>query len=277
MKKPFSKLFNLKQQTNDQEEVTYIAIEKIVPNRYQPRVHFDKSKISELADSIKEHGLLQPIVVRPIEEDMFEIIAGERRFRASKMNDATKVQCIIKDLDDQETAAIALIENIQRENLSAIEEAKAYLSLMSLSQITQKELALSLGKSQSFVANKVRLLKLSTPVIQALNEFKISERHARAMISLSEPLQIQYLNEVITEGLTVKQLEQRINVSHETKNDTIDDEERTQNDKNKITSKDVVSKIERSVLKYEDQGVQIEKSSIEHPEYTEVTYKIYHS
>mgnify|MGYP002719605697 FL=1 len=277
MKKPFSKLFNLKQQTNDQEEVTYIAIEKIVPNRYQPRVHFDKSKISELADSIKEHGLLQPIVVRPIEEDMFEIIAGERRFRASKMNDTSKVQCIIKDLDDQETAAIALIENIQRENLSAIEEAKAYLSLMSLSQITQKELALSLGKSQSFVANKVRLLKLSTPVIQALNEFKISERHARAMISLSEPLQIQYLNEVITEGLTVKQLEQRINVSHETKNDTIDDEERTQNDKNKITSKDVVSKIERSVLKYEDQGVQIEKSSIEHPEYTEVTYKIYHS
>ena len=277
MKKPFSKLFNLKQQTNDQEEVTYIAIEKIVPNRYQPRVHFDKSKISELADSIKEHGLLQPIVVRPIEEDMFEIIAGERRFRASKMNDTSKVQCIIKDLDDQETAAIALIENIQRENLSAIEEAKAYLSLMSLSQITQKELALSLGKSQSFVANKVRLLKLSTPVIQALNEFKISERHARAMISLSEPLQIQYLNEVITEGLTVKQLEQRINVSHETKNDTIDDEERTQNDKNKITSKDVVSKIERSVQKYEDQGVQIEKSSIEHPEYTEVTYKIYHS
>ena len=277
MKKPFSKLFNLKQQTNDQEEVTYIAIEKIVPNRYQPRVHFDKSKISELADSIKEHGLLQPIVVRPIEEDMFEIIAGERRFRASKMNDTSKVQCIIKDLDDQETAAIALIENIQRENLSAIEEAKAYLSLMSLSQITQKELALSLGKSQSFVANKVRLLKLSTPVIQALNEFKISERHARAMISLSEPLQIQYLNEVIAEGLTVKQLEQRINVSHETKNDTIDDEERTQNDKNKITSKDVVSKIERSVLKYEDQGVQIEKSSIEHPEYTEVTYKIYHS
>ena len=277
MKKPFSKLFNLKQQTNDQEEVTYIAIEKIVPNRYQPRVHFDKSKISELADSIKEHGLLQPIVVRPIEEDMFEIIAGERRFRASKMNDTSKVQCIIKDLDDQETAAIALIENIQRENLSAIEEAKAYLSLMSLSQITQKELALSLGKSQSFVANKVRLLKLSTPVIQALNEFKISERHARAMISLSEPLQIQYLNEVIAEGLTVKQLEQRINVSHETKNDTIDDEERTQNDKNKITSKDVVSKIERSVQKYEDQGVQIEKSSIEHPEYTEVTYKIYHS
>ena len=277
MKKPFSKLFNLKQQTNDQEEVTYIAIEKIVPNRYQPRVHFDKSKISELADSIKEHGLLQPIVVRPIEEDMFEIIAGERRFRASKMNDTSKVQCIIKDLDDQETAAIALIENIQRENLSAIEEAKAYLSLMSLSQITQKELALSLGKSQSFVANKVRLLKLSTPVIQALNEFKISERHARAMISLSEPLQIQYLNEVIAEGLTVKQLEQRINVSHETKNATIDDEERTQNDKNKITSKDVVSKIERSVQKYEDQGVQIEKSSIEHPEYTEVTYKIYHS
>ena len=149
-----------------------VSTERIVPNRYQPRKVFDESKIKELAQSIKEHGLLQPIVVRPIEEGMYEIIAGERRFRAMKYNDLPETEVIIKPLNDKETAAVALIENIQRENLSAIEEAEAYKKLLDLEDITQHDLAVSMGKSQSFIANKLRLLKLSEPIIISLQKVK---------------------------------------------------------------------------------------------------------
>ena len=133
MKKPFSKLFGLKNKDDivgyieeDHNSVESIHTERIVPNRYQPRQVFEPNKIKELAESIDEHGLLQPIVVRPIEEDMFEIIAGERRFRALQSLNKTYADVIIRDLGDEETAVVALIENIQRENLSVVEEAEAY-------------------------------------------------------------------------------------------------------------------------------------------------------
>ena len=162
MKKPFSKLFGLKNkedivdyiEENRHSSVESIQIERIVPNRYQPRQVFDSSKITELAESIEEHGLLQPIVVRPIEENMYEIIAGERRFRALQSLHQSKADVIIRHMNDEETAVVALIENIQRENLSAREEAEAYKKLLEIGQTTQSELAQSLGKSQSFIANK---------------------------------------------------------------------------------------------------------------------------
>ncbi len=139
MKKPFSRLFGLIDKSEDQQEnvsLQHLPMENIVPNRYQPRTAFDRERIRELADSIAEHGLLQPITVRPIEEGMFEIIAGERRFRALKMLNREEAEVIVKYLTDTESAAIALIENIQRENLSSIEEAKAYKKLLKMDGIT---------------------------------------------------------------------------------------------------------------------------------------------
>ena len=218
MKKPFSKLFGLKNKDDiigyTEEErnnnVESIHIERIVPNRYQPRQVFEPSKIHELAESIKEHGLLQPIVVRPIEEDMFEIIAGERRFRALQSLSKTHADVIIRYLDDEETAVVALIENIQRENLSVVEEAEAYKKLLEIGDTTQSELAKSVGKSQSFIANKLRLLKLAPKVLERLRESKITERHARAMLSLSEEDQEILVETVISQKLNVKQTEARV-------------------------------------------------------------------
>ena len=218
MKKPFSKLFGLKNkddivgyiEEDYNNSVESIHTERIVPNRYQPRQVFEPNKIKELAESIEEHGLLQPIVVRPIEEDMFEIIAGERRFRALQSLSKTHADVIIRYLDDEETAVVALIENIQRENLSVVEEAEAYKKLLEIGDTTQSELAKSVGKSQSFIANKLRLLKLAPKVLERLRESKITERHARAMLSLSEEDQEILVETVISQKLNVKQTEARV-------------------------------------------------------------------
>ena len=191
--KPFSKLFGLKNkddivgyiEEDRNSSVESIQIERIVPNRYQPRQVFDSSKITELAESIDEHGLLQPIVVRPIEENMYEIIAGERRFRALQSLHKSQADVIIRHMNDEETAVVALIENIQRENLSAV-EAEAYKKLLEIGGTTQSELAKSLGKVKVLSQNKLRLLKLAPKVINRLREGKITERHARAVLSLKE-------------------------------------------------------------------------------------------
>lgn len=216
MKKPFSKLFGLKDKEEDVElhrqngNVVTVPVERIVPNRYQPRQIFDEEKIKELAESIRSYGLLQPIVVRPIEEDMYEIIAGERRFRALKFNGTAETEVIVKQMNDKETAAIALIENIQRENLSAVEEAEAYKKLLDLDGITQQDLASSLGKSQSFIANKLRLLRLSQKILDALSKQQITERHARALLALDEQGQTKMLDIIKSQNLNVKQTEERV-------------------------------------------------------------------
>ncbi|MBC9873884.1 nucleoid occlusion protein [Macrococcoides bohemicum] len=216
MKKPFSKLFGLKDKEEDVEihrqngNVVTVPVERIVPNRYQPRQIFDEEKIKELAESIRSYGLLQPIVVRPIEEGMYEIIAGERRFRALKFNSTAETEVIVKQMNDKETAAIALIENIQRENLSAVEEAEAYKKLLDLDGITQQDLATSLGKSQSFIANKLRLLRLSQPILDALGKQQITERHARALLALDEVGQKKMLDIIKSQNLNVKQTEERV-------------------------------------------------------------------
>lgn len=216
MKKPFSKLFGLKDKEEDVEvqrqngNVVTVPVERIVPNRYQPRQIFDEEKIKELAESIRSYGLLQPMVVRPIEEGMYEIIAGERRFRALKFNGTAETEVIVKQMNDKETAAIALIENIQRENLSAVEEAEAYKKLLDLDGITQQDLATSLGKSQSFIANKLRLLRLSQPILDALSKQQITERHARALLALDEVGQKKMLDIIKSQNLNVKQTEERV-------------------------------------------------------------------
>ncbi len=168
------------------EEVVKIAIDKIIPNRFQPRTVFDEEKIEELARTIHTHGVIQPIVVRRFDDDQYEIIAGERRYRAMKKLNWTEVPAIVRNLSDKETASIALIENLQREELTAIEEAMAYQQLIELHSLTQEALAQRLGKGQSTIANKIRLLKLPQIVQEAILKREISERHARALISIKD-------------------------------------------------------------------------------------------
>ena len=183
-----------------------IDINKIEANENQPRKVFDDDKIEELSLSIKENGLIQPIIVRKYKRN-YQIIAGERRFRACKLAGLKTVPCVIKDIDDKQVDTFAIIENIQREDLSPIEEANAYKMLMDNYQMNQTELASKVGKKQSTVANKLRLLKLSDDVKFALKAKQITERHARAMLSLDKEEQHTVLQEVLKKSLNVKQTE----------------------------------------------------------------------
>jgi len=196
-------------QKND--TVEEIPLTRLHPNRYQPRQVFEPAKIEELAMTISEHGLLQPIVVRKAEEDLYEIIAGERRFRAAKSLGWSVIPAIVREMDDDTTAALALIENLQREQLSPIEEAEAYDRLLAMRGLTQEALAKNLGKSQSTIANKLRLLKLPIDVKQSLRDRRISERHARALLPLKdETLQVQVLLEILDQDFNVKETEERV-------------------------------------------------------------------
>lgn len=209
MKEHISKLFGLADKPAT-DEVKQLPLEQIVPSPFQPRTIFDEERIDELCQTIKTHGVIQPIVVR-VRDSVFEIIAGERRFRAVKKLGLETIPAIIREFNDSQAASIALIENLQREGLTSIEEAMAYQQLIELHQLTQESLAQRLGKSQSTIANKIRLLHLCEPVKQALLERKITERHARALLSLdTEELQVKVLQEIISKELNVKQTEARV-------------------------------------------------------------------
>lgn len=187
------------------KEISYIKINDIIPNRFQPRLTFDESELNELVSSIKQHGIIQPLVLRKI-GDKYEIIAGERRFKAAVKAGLMEVPAIVTVLNDKESAEIAVVENIQRKSLSAIEEAKSYKKLLDLGQLTQEQLAIRMGKSQSNVANKLRLLNLDNEVQNALLLNKISERHARSLLQLRDlNKQREILNKIVNERLTVKQ------------------------------------------------------------------------
>ncbi|GAW98188.1 nucleoid occlusion protein [Secundilactobacillus mixtipabuli] len=200
------------QQNNEsiKQKVVMVPIDAIVPNRFQPRHVFNKRSIDELAQTISDHGLLQPIVLREYEPHQYEIIAGERRFRAVKTLNWREVPAIIQSLSDDETASLALIENLQREGLTPIEEAQAYQSLMKLNKLTQSQLAENVGKSQSFIANKLRLLKLSAPVQDAIMNEEISERHGRALLAVTPKQQVQLLKRIVSDHLTVRDAERLI-------------------------------------------------------------------
>ncbi len=187
-----------------------IPIEKIEVNPYQPRKSFDEEKLMELAQSIRENGLIQPIVVRQANSH-YEIIAGERRYRAMQLVGHTEVPCIVTSASDKESASLALIENIQREDLNPVEEAFAYKEILTIQKITQKELADRIGKSQSFVANKIRLLDLSDKVLSTLSTGDITERHARALIGVNDYKQEKILDQVLRQKLNVKQTEALVN------------------------------------------------------------------
>ena len=195
---------------NTESQVLNVPIEDIIPNRFQPRLNFDENGLKELAASIKEHGIIQPLVLRRL-GDKYEIIAGERRYKASKLAGLTSVPAIISALDDQKSAEVAIVENVQRRDLSSIEEAKSYKALLDKGYLTQEELAKKMGLSQSAISNKLRLLSLSENVQKALMENKISERHARSLLQIDDlEEQEKWLETIITERLTVRELDKRL-------------------------------------------------------------------
>ena len=170
---------------NIENKVVYLRLDDILPNRFQPRENFDEADLEELANSIKEHGVIQPIIVRQV-GDKYELIAGERRTKASALAGLTTIPAIIRNMDDKESAKISLLENLQRKNLSAIEEARTYKRIKELDNMTQEELAKTLGKSQPAIANKLRLLSLPEEVQDALIKNQISERHARSLLNIKD-------------------------------------------------------------------------------------------
>ncbi|AIE61694.1 nucleoid occlusion protein [Bacillus methanolicus] len=285
MKRSFSRFFGLGEkdqqddieipaeqaETDHTEEIKKIPIEDIVPNRFQPRTVFDDEKIEELARTIHTHGIIQPIVVREFGNNQFEIIAGERRWRAMKKLGWDEVPAIIKNLNDTETASMALIENLQREELSPIEEAIAYGKLLELHNLTQEALAQRLGKGQSTVANKLRLLKLPNEVQEALLNKIITERHARSLIPLKDPeKQVKLLQEIIEKNLNVKQTEERVAKM-------LEQTEKKPQPKRKVFSKDMriaVNTIRQSLSMVSESGITLDSEEEEFEDYYQFTIRI---
>ncbi|WP_077625201.1 nucleoid occlusion protein [Sediminibacillus massiliensis] len=277
---PFSRIFGLGDKSDSEvqeeyhpDEVIQLPVKQIEPNRYQPRSIFSQEKIEELAQTIHTHGMIQPIVVRKIEqqEDSYELIAGERRWRAVQYLEWEKVPAIIREMSDTETASVALIENLQREELTVIEEARAYERLLELHGLTQEALAQRLGKSQSTIANKMRLLKLPEKVQVALLEKKITERHARALIVLKESeKQEKILEEIIEKSLNVKQTEERIAK-------LFDDKPKNKKPRLKGVNKDMriaMNTIRQSLNMVSDTGINLETDEEDYEDYYQITIKI---
>ncbi|TFB21108.1 nucleoid occlusion protein [Filobacillus milosensis] len=276
-----SKLFGKNEQKNESNESQYsnevveLQVEKIQPNQYQPRTIFDDSKIEELAQTIRTHGIIQPIVVRKLEDGSgYELIAGERRWRAVQMLEWETIPSIVKEMTDTQTASVALIENLQREELTVIEEAIAYDQLLQIHGLTQEALAQRLGKSQSTIANKLRLLKLPSVVQQAILNKQITERHARALISLKDPeKQEQVLSLIIEKQLNVKQTEEQI----EQILNPDEDKKKKKKPQIKGVNKDVriaLNTIRQSLSMVQDTGMNIESEEKDSDDFYEITIKI---
>ena len=209
---------------NLEQNILQVPIDEIIPNRFQPRLNFDDRGLEELASSIKQHGIIQPLVLRRV-NDKYEIIAGERRYKAATMAGLSKVPAVIADVDDNKSAEVAIVENVQRRDLSAIEEARSYKNLLDKGYLTQAELAKKMGLSQSAIANKLRLLNLDEEVQQALIENKISERHARSLLVLpTHEEQRKWLKRIINERMTVRELDNELKKLNEEANKEEEDE-----------------------------------------------------
>ena len=194
----------------EKDEVIQLYLDDIIPNRFQPREVFDERALKELAISIKEHGVIQPIIVRSV-NGKYEIIAGERRYKASALAGLTKIPAIVRELDDKESSKVALLENLQRKNLNPIEEARTYQKILEIDQMTQEELAKTMGKSQSSIANKIRLLSLPDEIQNSLLKEEISERHARSLLNVpTQEDQKALLNKIKETKMSVRALEEEI-------------------------------------------------------------------
>lgn len=193
--------------STDTKEAVEVRLSEIEPNRDQPRKHFDETALAELSESIKRHGLIQPLLVRPLTGGGYQIVAGERRWRASRMAGLSSVPVVIRELSDKETMEIALIENLQREDLNPVEEAKGYKQLMDTYGFTQEQVAVSVNKSRPAVANSLRLLNLNDSELEALEKGEISGGHARALLSIEDKEQRSIALNMSRNGCSVRELE----------------------------------------------------------------------
>ncbi|NLU11158.1 MAG: nucleoid occlusion protein [Tepidanaerobacter acetatoxydans] len=254
--------------------VVNIPLEEIQPNIYQPRKDFNDESLDELTNSIKSYGVLQPIVVRRNGRGGYEIIAGERRWRACQKAGLKEIPAIVKDAKDADTAILALMENIQREDLNFLEEAEGYRQLIQECGVTQEQLAMKLGKSQSTIANKMRILKLSPEIINIISQEKLTERHARALLKLPDKeLQMQVLNQVVSKGLSVRQTEELIEQTIE----KISDDKKNKSKSFKIAIKDVrifVNSVRKLVKAIKETGVKAEYKEVDKGEYIELMVQI---
>lgn len=192
----------------DDGAVTTLKISEIEPNKNQPRTAFDDEALRELADSIREHGIIQPLVVRPVEGGVYQIVAGERRWRASRMVGLSEIPVVIRELDDNQTLELAIIENLQREDLNVIELAGGYKSLIDEYGMTQEQVSKRVGKSRPDVANTIRLLSLPESVIQHIRSGKISKGHAKALLSLEDKKVIEdTARKIVLEQMLVRDIE----------------------------------------------------------------------
>jgi ParB family chromosome partitioning protein len=204
---------------DDASKTVTLRISEIEPNRAQPRKQFDEEALAELSESIAQHGVLQPLLVRPMTDGSYQLVAGERRWRASRMAGLTEVPVVIREMTDQQASELALIENLQREDLNAMEEALGYKTLMESYGLTQEETAKAVNKSRPAVANALRLLNLPQPISEMVAGGKISAGHARAILSFSsEQEQMEAAQAVIKSGLSVRDIEKRAKSAHKAKN-----------------------------------------------------------
>ena len=229
----------------DQSRVEEIFIDQIEANPFQPRSEFDEEALNELANSIQEKGLIQPITVRKVKAEKYQIVAGERRWRASKLIGLKKIPAVIRKFNDQEMLEIALIENIQREDLNPIEEAKAYKEMLNNFDITQAELAKQVGKSRSNVSNMVRLLKLADKVKNHLQQGAISIGHARALLALEKKeTQVAACENIIIQDLTVRETEKYVD---KLKNPLKDQKEKKEKKELNSDWKQAAAKLEKNL------------------------------
>lgn len=257
------------------KNITYVSIDSVRPNPYQPRKQFNKISMEELCESIKQYGVIQPISVRRLSTNMYELVAGERRLRASTMAGLKEIPAIIIDINDNDSAVIALIENLQREDLSYMEEAEGYNNLINDHGFTQEELAQKIGKSQSTIANKIRLLKLPPLVKKMLSDNNLTERHARALLKLhDEQLQLKVLKLVCEKGMNVKRTEELVEKA-------IEKFTRREKEKNKgkftKAIKDIrifVNTIRQAIDLMKKSGVEAKAAQFDRGEYIEFIVRI---
>ncbi|RAL23403.1 nucleoid occlusion protein [Thermoflavimicrobium daqui] len=270
MKESITRWFSLGEKGH--EMVRHIPVEEIEPSPYQPRTLFNDERIDELCQTIQSHGIIQPIVVRR-KENTYELIAGERRLRAVKKLELSTIPAIVREMTDSQAASAALIENLQREGLTSIEEAYAYQKLIEIHHLTQESLAQRLGKGQSTIANKLRLLQLPKAIHDELLKRKITERHARSLLALKrEELQLLVLQEILDKDLNVKQTEERVRKILE--NEKPKDKKRG---RRRAVSRDLriaVNTIRQSIHMIQESGMKVVTDENEHDAYYELVIRI---
>jgi len=255
-------------------KVKYLSIDSIKPNPYQPRKIFTEESLNELCSSIKAYGVIQPISVRTGENEEYELIAGERRLKASKMAGLDVIPAIIVELDDEDSAVVALIENLQREDLNFIEEAEGYYRLVDEYGFTQQELAEKIGKNQSTIANKLRILKLPDEIKDLLIEHSLTERHGRALLKLPDKkTQMEILEIVIKKGLNVKKTERLIKDKLEEINKP-EEPQRRQSIKSSLNFRIYLNTLKNAYNAIRDTGLDAEYSQADKGDYIEVVVKI---